>query len=145
MQLDSSLAKQTQMKWLLNDFLGNLPRQHKPSIWSLLFPSLSPVSSPSFSSPNISIFLTLIFCHFSCVFFFDLLALLSLLISTVIFLSCVNPFCAGKRIYTFLIHFTFFLSCLDSCLFCFVAPFTPLLLLSPSDLDKHQFSICQTF
>lgn len=142
MQLDSSLAKQTQMKWLLNDFLGNPPRQRKPSIWSLLFPSLSPVSSPSFSSPIISIFLTLIFCHFPCVFFFDLLALLSLLISTVIFLSCANPFSCAP----FLIHFTFFsLSRLDSCLFCFVALFTPLLLLSPSDLDKHQFSIRQTF
>lgn len=65
MQLDSSLAKQTQMKWLLNDFLGNPPRQRKPSIWSLLshplllsplpllsslfpFPSLQP-SSPDFA------------------------------------------------------------------------------------------------
>lgn len=68
MQLDSSLAKQTQMKWLLNDFLGNPPRQRKPSIWSLLFPSLPPslssFSSPSFSSPIFSIFLTLISCHF---------------------------------------------------------------------------------
>lgn len=53
MQLDSSLAKQTQMKWLLNDFLGNPPRQRKPSIWSLLslpsppLPSSSPLSSSS--------------------------------------------------------------------------------------------------
>lgn len=72
MQLDSSLAKQTQMKWLLNDFLGNPPRQRKPSIWSLLSPSLPPSLPPypsrlclPFSSPIISRFLTLISRHFS--------------------------------------------------------------------------------
>lgn len=57
MQLDSLLAKQTQMKWLLNDFLSNPPRQHKPSIWSLL----SPPSVPPLSWTIISTFLPLIF------------------------------------------------------------------------------------
>lgn len=71
MQLDSSLAKQTQMKWLLNDFLGNPPRQRKPSIWSLLPPPPLPSPLPllslplPFSSPIISRFLTLISRHFS--------------------------------------------------------------------------------
>lgn len=58
MQLDSSLAKQ--MKWLLNDFLGNPPRQRKtfhlePPV-SLPSPSpplaLSAFSSPFFYSGN---------------------------------------------------------------------------------------------
>lgn len=67
MQLDSSPAKQTQMKWLLNDFLGNPPQQRKPSIWSLLFQSLPPSHLPllslcsSFSSPFLSPFLPLTF------------------------------------------------------------------------------------
>lgn len=72
MQLDSSLAKQTQMKWLLNDFLGNPPRQRKPSIWSLLFPSLpllllllflSLFSSPI--SPYFSLWFSVIFPVYS--------------------------------------------------------------------------------
>lgn len=58
MQLEFSLAKQTQMKWLLNDFLGNSPQQHKPSIWNLLFLSL-PLSSFLFL-PNPPIFSILI-------------------------------------------------------------------------------------
>lgn len=66
MQLDSSLAKQTQMKWLLNDFLGNPPRQRKPSIWSLLLPSLPSSSfsfplSPHSSSPYFSLWFSVIF------------------------------------------------------------------------------------
>lgn len=90
MQLDSSLAKQTQMKWLLNDFLGNPPRQRKPSIWSLLFPSLPrsltliPLSSLSLLSPFFPTSLTLIFHPDLCVFLFDLLTFLSLFISTAI-------------------------------------------------------------
>lgn len=61
MQLEFSLAKQTQMKWLLNDFLGNPPRQRKPSIWSLLFHSLG-LSIPSLL-PHLLYFLSF-FIHF---------------------------------------------------------------------------------
>lgn len=89
MKLDSLLAKQRQMKWLLNDFLSNPPRQHKPSIWSLLFPSLSPVCSPSFFKHHFHISHFDSSCQFSCVFLFDLLFLWSPL--SPIF-SCVNPF-----------------------------------------------------
>lgn len=101
MQLDSLLAKQTQMKWLLNDFLTNPPRQHKPSIWSLLFPSLSPVCSPSFFKHHFHISHFDSSCQFFCVLFY-LLFLWSPLSSII---SCVNPF----SLHLF--------SCLHSCLF----------------------------
>lgn len=81
MQLDSLLAKQTQMKWLLNDFLSNPPRQHKPSIWSLLFPSLSPRLFSLFlqtSFPHFSLwfFLSVFLSSYLICFFFDLCSLL---------------------------------------------------------------------
>lgn len=88
MQLDSLLAKQTQMKWLLNDFLSNPPRQHKPSIWSLLFPSLSPRLFSPFLQTLFPHFSLDSFCRFSCVFLFDLLFLWSPLSSI---FSRVNP------------------------------------------------------
>lgn len=118
MQLDFSLAKQTQMKWLLNDFLGNPPRQRKPSIWSLLSPpllsfpplflsSLFPFPSLHPSSPDFSLWFLVIFPH---VFFFDLLARLALLISTVrvFFFLCKSLFPA--------LLFT----CRGLCFFCYV-------------------------
>lgn len=89
MQLDSSLAKQTQMKWLLNDFLGNPPRQRKPSIWSLLFHPL-PLSPPSFLFfllPIFSLLLTLILCQFPVCF--SLIWLHFFCISSP--LSCIFP------------------------------------------------------
>lgn len=121
MQLDSLLAKQTQMKWLLNDFLSNPPRQHKPSIWSLLFPSLSPlVCSPSFFKYHFHISYFDSSCQFSCVFLFDLLFLWSPLASI---FSCVNPF----SLHLF--------SCLHSCLFSW--SFLPPTVLSTSSLEKN--------
>lgn len=121
MQLDSLLAKQTQMKWLLNDFLSNPPRQHKPSIWSLLFPSLSPlVCSPSFFKHHFHISYFDSSCQFSCVFLFDLLFLWSPLASI---FSCVNPF----SLHLF--------SCLHSCLFSL--SFLPPTVLSTSSLEKN--------
>lgn len=104
MQLDSLLAKQTQMKWLLNDFLSNPPRQHKPSIWSLLFPSLSPRLFSLFlqtSFPHFSLWFSLSVFLSSYLICFFLWSLLSSIF------SCVNPF----SLHLF--------SCLHSCLFFF--------------------------
>lgn len=118
MQLDSSLAKQTQMKWLLNDFLGNLSRQRKPSIWSLLVSSL-PLLFLLTHLRHVSHFA---FLSFSCVFFFDLLAFPFHLYCHIFFLfrlfSCTPC----------LICFTSF-PCLNSCLFCFVSLFSCLFFL----------------
>lgn len=126
MQLDSLLAKQTQMKWLLNDFLGNPPRQRKPSIWSLLFPSLPPFFSsvlPLFPHPSSSYFL-LWFSVISPLYFS---------------MICSSFFFFWSLLYTF-----FFLDSLPYSLshffFCFVAFFMPLLPLPPSDLHKNAFS-----
>lgn len=137
MQLDSSLAKQTQMKWLLNDFLGNPPRQGKPSIWSLLFPSLPPtlllfllthiLHIPHFDFLSFSLCILLWFACFS--FSFHLYCHIFLL---------EFLFLYSDLLYFFLLPW--FLALLFCCSF-----FMPLLLLPPSDLDKQPSSIWQTF
>lgn len=101
MQLDSSLAKQTQMKWLLNDFLGNPPRQRKPSIWSLLFPPLS-LSSSQLSFPYFTIWFSA-----CCRLYFDLLTF-----SFPLDFSCLDYF-----------HVFHLWSCHISCLFWLVILF----------------------
>lgn len=105
MQLDSLLAKQTQMKWLLNDFLSNPPRQHKPSIWSLLFPSLSP--------RLFSLFLQTSFPHFSLWFFLSVFLCLLIwfafpLISTLFYIfMCKSLFPAPFLLPSFLSFFPY--------------------------------------
>lgn len=126
MQLDSSLAKQTQMKWLLNDFLGNPPRQRKPSIWSLLFPSLS--------STLLSPLPLFLFTHHLHISHFDFLSFLPAYSS----LICLLVFLFWSPLsYFFFLCKSLFLHCLPYLPF----PFFPSLPRFPSPLLCHFSSL----